>query len=118
MPSEDSPLGLRKVYLASVVSVIALSGCQGTTTVPITAVYGEPTSTSLELAVGTCNAQLKATLDETASTVKVNVEQEDTGEESGVDCQDALNVELSTPLAGRKVVDASTGETVEVQAPS
>lgn len=118
MTPKNAPAGHRKVSLAVVVSIFVLGGCQGTTTVPITSVYGEPSSTSLELSVGSCHAPLKADLDEKAGAVMVTVEREDGGEDSSGDCQDSLSVELSNPLADRTVVDASSGQPVEVQAPN
>lgn len=118
MSSVHGFIGPRKVFLASILSIFVLAGCQGTTSVPINAVYGESESANLELAVGSCDAHLKATLDESASAVRIRVEKEDDSEDSGGDCQDSINVELSTPLAGRKVVDDSSDQTVEVQAPN
>lgn len=79
----------------------------------INAAYGAPDSRLLELAIDSCNQDPQATVEESTSEVRVTVSL--SGVDAGLACQDSVKVELSAPLAGRRVIDAVSGEAVPVQ---
>jgi hypothetical protein len=88
---------------------VASCGADGTRIVDA---YGLPDSSSLELSIDTCGATVKSVdVEETAEEVRISVETEG-GE--GPECLDSTVAELDEPLGDRRVVDASTGNEVEV----
>jgi hypothetical protein len=67
---------------------------------------------TLELIVGSCNADLSVEVDESASRVTVTVTaRNDTSD----DCQDGVTVHLRRPLDERSLIDGVTGDLVPVQ---
>ena len=82
----------------------------------VTAVYGEPGSTRLEVSVGTCNQEPRVTAVETGRTVRI-VTNEKVPRHSSGDCMDSDVIELEQPLGNRVVVDDSTGVQIEVDQP-
>ena len=67
---------------------------------------------TLELEVGACNAQYTVDVDEAADTVTVTVTARGA---DGNDCMGQATVVLWDGLAGRTLVDGSTGDVVGVQ---
>jgi hypothetical protein len=102
---------MRKRCLAVV--AVLLSGCSLIPrNVPVTAaslVDGD--ERRVALSVPTCNADHAVEVDETPSEVTIAVTaRNDTTD----DCQDALTIELSSPLAGRLLIDAGSGDEIVV----
>lgn len=116
MPS--APVALRPRF-AGVAAVAALglavlAGC-GSDTPRITEVAGEPGSARLVVTADTCNAHPGASVEESASSVRILLRASRSWGDA--ECADSVVVELDAPLGSRAVVDGATGETVEVTAP-
>ena len=108
--------GRRIAVLVSALVLVCAAGCDGRSRT-FFAVYGEPTSTELELNVASCNENLATEVRESATEVRVRVMSDrKLGRDRG-DCADSVTVDLSEPLGTRRVVDESSGEVVEVQEP-
>ena len=76
----------------------------------VTAAYGRPDSTQLELSVGSCNENPRAEVEESTTTVRVRaLSSRRIGRNSG-DCLDNADVTLRSPLGDRKVVDFDDNE--------
>lgn len=68
--------------------------------------------TVIELSVGSCGARHRIEVEESETRVEVSVL---AGKDSaGDDCSDGVEVMLDAPLGDRVLIDASTGEEVEV----
>lgn len=99
--------------VAAALAGLVLAGC-GSSTIEIVEVFADPTSTRLELSVDSCLADPTVEAKETDREVRLTV----TGDEaSGNDCLDSASVTLSKPLGDREVIDASTGESVQLSPP-
>ena len=81
----------------------------------ITEVRGAHDSMRLVLTADTCNAHPSASVEE--STTEVRVLLRASRSWGDADCEDSVVVTLATPLGPRTVVDAATGEQVEVLPP-
>jgi hypothetical protein len=92
--------------------VVLLASC-GSGGTGIRDAYGRPDSTRVELSIDACRA-VSTTVDveETADVVRFAVTTE--GGDDGPECLDSVVVELDEPLGDRRVVDASTGDEVEL----
>lgn len=76
----------------------------------ITAAYGRPDSTQLELSVASCNENPRAEVEESDTTVRVRaVSSRRIGQNSG-DCLDSASITLRSPLGDRNVVDFDDDE--------
>lgn len=65
----------------------------------------------LGLEVQTCNADHRVDVEETDTEVTVTITaRNDTRD----DCQDVVEVRLQAPLAGRPLIDAATGQVINV----
>ena len=78
-------------------------------------VFGSADSTRLNVGVSTCNAEPVVTATETSSEVRLVVHIRT--RQSGTECLDGAFVDLSEPLGDRAVIDAETGETLELLPP-
>ena len=96
--------------LGVVVLMCGVASCGGGGT-RIVAAYGLADSTRLELSVDTCGAEISVDVEETADEVRILAETEG-GEKA--ECLDSTVVALDEPLGDRRVVDASTGDEVEL----
>ncbi len=67
---------------------------------------------TLNLTVGSCNANLTAEVEESPSQVTVTVTARDN---TGNDCLDGLSVHLDQPLGDRQLLDGVTGDVVSVR---
>lgn len=76
--------------------------------------------TELGIGIGDCKGDHRAEVEETDEAVRVRVVTENRLEigENRLACMDTLQVELSQPLGDRDVLDATTGETVDIERPS
>ena len=100
--------------LALVVVAAASAGC-GSDTPRVTEARGERGSTRLVLTADTCNAHPSAEVEESATEVRVLLRASRSWGDA--DCADSVAVDLATPLGARTVVDAATGERLEVLPP-
>jgi hypothetical protein len=118
--SWPSPEGERLGPIVAVVVAAVLlsgaSGCGGRDR-SFFAAYGKAGSTKLELNVDSCNENPRAHVVESATEVHVRVISDRRLGRNGGDCADSVTVTLSEPLGTRLVVDESTGDVVEIQAP-
>jgi len=64
----------------------------------------------LQVEVGTCNAEHRTTLRESATEVRVRFEHRRNTKDT---CLDRVTIRLEGPLAGRPVLDAATGEVLD-----
>jgi hypothetical protein len=71
-----------------------------------------PDGVTIEFGVDTCNADLDASVVESDTRVEVTITAKN---DTTDDCRDHLIISLDGPLDGRELVDASTGETLEVR---
>jgi hypothetical protein len=95
------------------VVAVLLSGCSLIPrSVPVTAaslVDGD--ERRISLSIPTCNADHAVEVDETPSEVTIAVTARN---DTTNDCLDALTVELSTPIADRPLIDATSGDEIVV----
>lgn len=71
-----------------------------------------PDGVTIEFGVDTCNADPDASVVESDTRVEVSITAKN---DTTDDCRDHLIISLDSPLEGRELVDASTGETLEVR---
>jgi hypothetical protein len=96
---------------AAVLVAMVLSACS-TRGVAIEEASITADGRTLELIVGSCNADLSVDVDESPSRVTVTVTaRNDTSD----DCLDGVTEQLRRPLGERSLVDGVTGDTVPVQ---
>lgn len=102
------------IALGATLLPVLLSAC-GSGGTRIIEAYGAPDSTRLELAIDACGAESTSVdLEEGDDEVVLTVTTEG-GE--GPECTDALVVDLDEPLGGRRLVDGSTGDALDVLPP-
>lgn len=99
--------------LVGVVVLTMLPGCIGQASVEILEARSSEDGLTLELVVGSCNAELTYDVRYEDESVAVIVHN------GGVDvfsdgCADVLTVTLDEPLGSRELIDASTSETLAV----
>ncbi|MBB6392364.1 hypothetical protein [Microbacterium thalassium] len=100
------------------VVVLLLSGCYqllgGPGQLTITRVVGVDSGTQLWVYFEepTCGAEFEDDVTQTDAAVTIDARR--TNPYDGADCLKALEIELSEPLGSRTVIDAGTGEQVEV----
>lgn len=94
--------------------LLAVTGCGGRSR-SVSAVYGDPSSTRLELNVASCNENPTAEVVDSDTEVRVHVTSGRRLGRNGGDCADGVVVTLKAPLGARTVVDRSTGLTVDVR---
>jgi hypothetical protein len=92
---------------------LPLAAC-GSETLVVNEIYGDPTSTQLEMGVSTCNRDPWVEIEETSDEVRLTVHAEETSDTGSGDCQDGVKVTLEAPLGTRTVVDTATDEALEV----
>jgi hypothetical protein len=81
--------------------------------VPITGASLGADGRTLELEVGSCNAEHALEVDETAADeVRITVTARG---DDGNDCMDGVRVVLEEELNGRTIVDGSTGDVIGVE---
>lgn len=83
--------------------------------VPVGVVDYRPTEDPqrIRLGLGSCNADHRLRLEESATEVRLHVEKLQVDKGNSTDaCMDLLNVALSRPLADRRVIDAANGREV------
>lgn len=102
------------------VLVMALAGCPATVRKPVE--FSHVTLTddrTLEMSVDSCNGNPEVTeLEQTETEVRLEVTSTVPGPgQPGNDCMDGIEVTLDAPLGDRVLVDARTGDAVEVSAP-
>ena len=83
----------------------------------VTAASGAAGSTRLELGVDSCNESPSVTVEESSTEVRVRVTSGRWLGRNSDDCADFAVVILQSPLANRRVVDASNGAVVMVKPP-
>ncbi len=101
----------RHGVLAVLGSVLLLAGCAFHPEISPQAGLG-PDGITLEFGVDTCNADLEASVVESAATVEVTIVARD---DTTNDCRDTLTVVLDYPLGDRELVDGATGRVPEVR---
>jgi hypothetical protein len=102
----------KAIGLLLIVALVSVAAC---TTSPHAQIMEATTGAdgrTLELVVGTCNADLTTKTEESPTQVTVTVTaRNDTSD----DCLDGVVVHLDRPLGDRRLVDGATGETVRIQ---
>ena len=99
--------------LIAVCSLAAAGGCGLHETVPIMEATLSEDGRTLDLGVGSCNAQHTVEVEEQAvGEVRVTVTARG---DDGNDCMDVVRAVLQEELSGRTVVDGSTGAVVGVE---
>ena len=102
---------------AALVLGLVIGGCSSGNPVPTRIVQAEVTSDGrgLSLGVDACNADTTVEiLEETSEAVTVRAMARPPGMD-GDDCADRGTLCLSEPLDGRPVIDAKTGDAVQVE---
>lgn len=111
---EKAMVGMRNTghgVLAVLGSVLLVAGCAFHPEISPWAGL-TPDGITLEFGVDTCNADLEASVVESAATVEVTIIARD---DTTNDCRDMLTVVLDDPLADRELVDGATGRVLEVR---
>lgn len=110
-----APLTSRPLLLALVgaVAVVALAGCSSVREARLIEGRVGESERVIHLTVGACNpVRIDTDMTEATDEVRVLVTVTDPAENE--DCAAGVNVHLDEPLGDRTVLDASTGETVNV----
>jgi hypothetical protein len=92
--------------------VIMLTSC-GSDLADVTAAFRATDGKVIRLFVAACNAELSASVQESFDEVVVRVTARDPYRDG--DCGGAIDIQLSTPLDDRALIDASDNEPVEVR---
>ncbi|MBT8193807.1 MAG: hypothetical protein KJP22_10430 [Acidimicrobiia bacterium] len=98
-----------RIVVAGLV-VLALGGCYSDPAFIDDEIYVSPDGLLLNIGIGSCNADIVVTVEETATEVIVTPSVEN---DSGDDCADGFLVTLAKPLGERTVVDGRNGETFD-----
>jgi hypothetical protein len=99
------------VLVAAALAAVVLSACS-TTGAHIVEASATADGRTLNLIVGSCNADLTAEVEESPSQVTVTVTARD---DTSDDCLDGLIVHLDQPLTDRQLLDGVTGDAVSVR---
>jgi len=99
------------VFAGVALAAVVLSACS-TTGAHIVEASARADGRTLNLTVGSCNADLTAEVEESPSQVTVTVTARD---DTSDDCLDGLVVHLDHPLGHRQLFDGVTGDVVSVR---
>jgi hypothetical protein len=99
------------VFAGVALAAVVLSACS-TTGAHIVEASARADGRTLNLTVGSCNADLTAEVEESPSQVTVTVTARD---DTSDDCLDGLIVHLDHPLGDRQLLDGVTGAVVSVR---
>jgi hypothetical protein len=99
------------VFAGVALAAVVLSACS-TTRAHIVEASARADGRTLNLTVGSCNADLTAEVEESPTQVTVTVIARD---DTSDDCLDGLVVHLDHPLGHRQLLDGVTGDLVSVR---
>jgi hypothetical protein len=109
-----TPARLAGGAVGFLVALGLLVGCAGEDS-RVVEVFGTASSAELEVSVSTCNAEPAVSAAESSSEVRLTVRARQG--RTRTECQDHAWVRLDAPLGDRTVVDAASGEALEVLPP-
>ena len=109
-----TPARLAGGAVGVLVAVGLMVGCAGEEP-RVVEVFGTADSAELEVSVSTCNAEPAVSAAESSSEVRLTVRARQG--RTGPECRDYALVRLDAPLGDRTVVDAASGEALEVLPP-
>ncbi len=108
----------RSAVMGVAASVVLLGGCGLSDLIDdepmIIEVFADPRSPRLEVSVNTCNQNPIVLMDESATRIVVTVEADEVEGSGRNDCRDGVEATLAQPLGDREIIDAATGEAVDV----